>query len=46
MHSKSNNIEIMINDEANKVIKERFRLPKNSYQNSLESMKGIEFVFD
>ena len=46
MHSKSNNIEIMINDEANKVIKERFKLPKNSYQNSLESMKGIEFVFD
>ena len=46
MHSKSYNIEIMINDEAGKVIKERFKLPKNSYQNSLESMKGIEFVFD
>ena len=36
----------MINDETDKVIKERFDLVKNRYQNSLESMKGSEFVFN
>ena len=46
MHSKSNNIEIMINDEADEVIKELFDSLKNRYQNNLESMKGGEFVFD
>ena len=45
-HSKSDNIEIMINDEADKVIKEIFDSLKNRYQNNLESMKGSEFVFD
>ena len=44
MHSKSDDIEIMINDEANEVIK-NFSL-KNRHQNNLESMKGSEFVFD
>ena len=33
----------MINDESDK---ELFDLPKNRYQNNLESMKGSEFVFD
>ena len=42
MHSKSDNIEIMINYEAAEVIKERF----DRYQNDLESMKGSELVFD
>ena len=46
MHSKSDNIEIMINDEADEVIKEIFDLLKNRYQNKLESMKSGEFVFD
>ena len=46
MHSKSDNTEIMINDEANEVIKELFDSFKNRYQNNLESMKGSEFVFD
>ena len=46
MHSKSNNIEIMINDETNEVIKELFDSLKNRYQNNLESMKGNEFFFD
>ena len=46
MHSKSDNIEIMINDEADEVIKELFDSLKNRYQNNLESMKGSEFVFD
>ena len=41
MHSK-----IMINDEADEVIKELFNSPKNRYQNNLESMKNNEFVFD
>ena len=39
MHSKSDNIEIMINDEANEVIKYLFDSFKNRYQNNLESMK-------
>ena len=46
MHSKSDNIEIMINDEADEVIKELFDSLKNRYQNNLESMKGSAFVFD
>ena len=46
MHSKSDNIQIMINDKADEVMEERFDLPKNRYQNNLESMKGSEFTFD
>ena len=46
MHSKSGSIEIMINDEANEVIKELFDSLKNRYQNNLESMKGSDFAFD
>ena len=46
MHSKSDNIEIMINDEANEVIKELFDPLKNRYNHNLESMKGSEFVVD
>ena len=45
IHSKSDNRKIMINDEAVEVI-ELSNSPKNRYQNDLESMKGIEFVFD
>ena len=45
MHSKSNNIEIMVNDEVNEVIKKLFDSLRNTYQNNLESMKGSEFVF-
>ena len=44
MHSKSDNIEIMINDEADEVIKELFDSLKNRYQNNLESMKGRDFA--
>ena len=36
----------MVNDEADEVIKELFDSLKNRYQNSLESMKGSEFVFN
>ena len=45
MHSKSDIIKIMINDEADEVIEEFFKSLKNRYQNNLESMKGSQFVF-
>ena len=40
MHSKSDNIEIVINDEEDEVIKELFDSLKNRYQNNLELRKG------
>ena len=46
MHSKSDNIEITINDEADEVIKELFNSLQKRYQNDLELMKGSEFVFN
>ena len=46
MHSKSDNKEIMINDEVDKVIKELFDSLKNRYQNNLEPVKGNEFIFN
>ena len=45
MHSKSDTIEIMINGEADEVIKELLDSLKNRGQNNLEVMKGSEFVF-
>ena len=45
MRSKTNHIEIIINCEADEVIKELFDSVNNEYQNNLESMKGSEFVF-
>ena len=39
------NIEIMINDRSDEVVKELFKSLKNRYQNNLES-KGSEFVLD
>ena len=44
MHSKSDNIEIMINDEE--VIKELLDSLKKRYQNNLESMKESAFILD
>ena len=46
MHSKCANIEIIINDEADEVVKGLFDSLKNRYQKNLESMNGSEFVFD
>ena len=47
MHSKSDNIEIMINDKADEVIEELFHSLLSRYQIGLKaSMKGSEFVFD
>ena len=46
MHSKSGNMEIMVNDKANEIIEDLFDSLKNRYQNNIESMKGSVFVFD
>ena len=45
-HRNHDKIEIMINDEADEVIKELFDSLKNRYQNNLLRMKISEFVFD
>ena len=46
MHSKSDNIEIIISGEADEIIKTFFDSLKNRYQNNLQSIRGSEFVFD
>ena len=47
MHTKSNNIEIMIGNETDVIIKELFDSLLQRYrEGSEESMKGSEFVFD
>ena len=47
MHSKNDNIEIMINDKADEVIKELFKSILYRYQIALKiTMKGNNFVFD
>ena len=46
MHSKSDNIEIMSNNEADENVKIYFDSRKDTYQDKLESMKGCGFVFD
>ena len=47
MHTKSNNIEIMIGSDTNEVIEELFKSLLQRYQENLEiKMSGSEFVFD
>ena len=46
MHSKSDNIDIMMNDKAVEIIEERFGSLKNRCQNNLKSMKSSDVVFD
>ena len=46
IRSESDNIKIMINDEADEVIKELSNSFKCRYQNNFESMKGREFFFN
>ena len=47
MHSKSNNIEIMINDKADEIIENLSESLLNRYQIGLEtSMGGSDFSFD
>ena len=43
---KNDNIEIMIIDEVDELIKELFDSLKNRYQNNLEPLKGSEFVLN
>ena len=46
MHLKSDSIEIMINDKANKVINKLFESLLNRYKSGLEtSMRGSNFIF-
>ena len=47
MHSKSDNIEIMINDKADEFIEELFQSFLSRYQIRLEiSIRGSDFIFD
>ena len=46
MHSKSDNIEIMINDKVDQVIHKLFQSLLSQYQVSLETMKGSNFILD
>ena len=46
MHPKGDNIEIMINDEADEFRKKRFDSLKDRYQNNSELIKSSEFVLD
>ena len=47
MHTKSYNIEIMIGNETDEIIKNLFESLFQKYQEGLEnSIKGSEFVFD
>ena len=47
IHSKGDNIVIIMNDEADEFIKELFQSCRKRYQNKLEeSLKDSEFLFD
>ena len=47
MHSKSDNIEILIGNETDEIIEDLFDSLLQRYKKGLEeSMKGSEFVFD
>ena len=45
MHTRSNNVEIMVGSETNEIIKDLFESVLQKYQEGLEeSMRGSEFV--
>ena len=47
MHTKSNNVEIMIGSETDEIIDDLFESFLQKYQEGLEeSMRGSEFVYD
>ena len=47
MHTKSNNVEIMVGSETNEIIEDLFESFLQKYQEGLEkSMRGSEFVYD
>ena len=47
MHTRSNNVEIMVGSETNVIIIDLFESFLQKYQEGLEeSMRGSEFVYD
>ena len=47
MHTKSDNIEIMIGNETDEIIKKLFEYLLQKYREGLEKlMKGSEFIFE
>ena len=47
MHTKSNNVEIMMGSEADEITEKFFKSSLQKYQKGLEeSMRGSEFVYD
>ena len=47
MHSKKDNMEIMISDKVDEVVEKLFESLRNRYKNFLEKpIKGSEFVLD
>ena len=47
IHTKSNNVEIMVGSETNEIIEDLFKSFLQKYQEGLEeSMRGSEFVYD
>ena len=47
VHTKSNNVEIMIGSEADEIIEDLFESFLHKYQEGLEeSMRGSDFVYD
>ena len=47
IHSKSDNVEMMINDKEDKVIEELYQSLLSKYQIGLEtSVEGSDFIFD
>ena len=47
MHTKSNNVKIMVGSEANEIIEQLFKSFLQKYREGLEeSMRGSEFVYD
>ena len=47
MHTKSNNVKIMMGNKTEKIIKELFKSSLQKYQEGLEeSIRGSEFIFD
>ena len=47
MHTKSNNVEIMIGSETERIVEGLFKSFLQKYQEGVEeSMRGSEFVYD
>ena len=47
MHSNSDNIEIIMNNDTDEAIEELFKSLEKRYQNNLEKkVEGSEFLFD